>query len=179
MKEGKTYKHRTWRLVSVLLPIALLFFPLFMACTSIDCPVDNMVAVIYNLQKPDGTADTLGVDTLWVRSPRADATDTLLVNRLCGSKATGFTLPISHTQPVDIICLQLNDTIGNTWRDTIRLAKENFPRFESVDCKASYFHTITGISSTHYMIDTIIINKTEVNYDMSTAHLLLRLKARR
>ena len=31
----------------------------------------------------------------------------------------------------------------------------------------------------HHLIDTIIINNTEVNYDASKAHFLLRLKARR
>lgn len=149
------------------------------ACTQIDCPVENTVSTVYNLQKPDGTTDTLTIDTLWVRTPRADGTDTLLVNRLCGSSATTFSLPMSYTQPEDIICLTLCDTIGTQWLDTIRIKKENHPHFESVDCQAAYFHTITAIRSTHHIIDTVLINNTTVNYDATNAHFLLRLKARR
>ena len=152
---------------------------LMMACSSLDCPVGNIVQCYYSLQKPDGTADTLGVDTLWVRSPRTDKKDTLLVNRLCGTTATKFYLPMSHTQPTDLICLQLKDTIGTEWLDTIRLHKEDAPHFESVDCQASYFHKLTGLTSTHRIIDTVLINKQDVTYDASTPHLLLRLKARR
>jgi hypothetical protein len=57
--------------------------------------------------------------------------------------------------------------------------KENRPHFEGVDCKATYFHTLTSVQSTHDIIDTVIINKSEVTYDASTAHFLLRLKDRR
>ena len=152
---------------------------LMMACASIDCPVNNIVETVYSLQKPDGTADTLGVDTLWIWTPRADGTDIVLINRLCGTKATQFSIPVSYTQTEDVVCLQVQDTIGTGWKDTIWVTKENHAHFEGVDCKANYFHTITSARSTHRIIDSVIINKTEVNYDASTAHFLLRLKARR
>ena len=149
------------------------------ACTSIDCPVQNTVCTVYSLNKADGTADTLGVDTMWLWTQRADGKDTLLINRLCGTSATGFNLPISYTQPEDIICLALEDTIGNLYLDTIRIKKEDIPHFESVDCQASYFHTITNVSSTHQIIDSIVINNPNVNYDTKTTHFKLYLKANR
>ncbi len=147
-------------------------------CVSLDCPVNNTVFCVYNLQKPNGSPDTLGVDTLTVRTPRADGKDTVLVSRLCGSKATQFKVQVSHTQPMDLVCLSLQDTLGGEWLDTIRIYKTNTPHFESVDCKANYFHTLTGVKHTNNIIDSVIINKKEIDYDTSTAHILLRLKAR-
>ena len=149
------------------------------ACTSIDCPVQNTVATAYGLKKANGTADTLGVDTMWLWTQRADGKDTLLVNRLCGTSATGFSLPTSYTQPEDVICMALKDTVGHLYIDTIRIKKENFPHFESVDCQAAYFHTITAVSATHEIIDSIVINNPHVNYDQNTTHIQLYLKARR
>ncbi len=163
--------------LACLYGMAFLLLPT--ACVSLDCPVNNMVNTVYNLQKPDGTTDTMGVDTLWVRVCRTNKNDTLLINSLCGTSATKFHIPISHTQPEDVVWLEVKDTIGTLWRDTIHLQKENYPHFEGVDCKASYFHKITAVRSSHHLIDTVIINKSEVNYDASKAHFLLRLKARR
>ena len=161
------------------LTIAILTSLLVMACASIDCPVNNLVETVYTLQKSDGTPDTMGVDTLWVWAERADGNSSLLINRLCGPKATQFRIPVSYTQTEDIITLEATDTIGTSWEDTIWVTKDNRPHFEGVDCKASYFHTIQSVRSTHDLIDTVIINNTEVNYDASKAHFLLRLKDRR
>lgn len=163
--------------------IALLVGGLLAACTSLDCPVNNMVCTVYSLQTPDGLPDTLGVDTMWVYAERGDGTDTLLINSLCGTKATKFSIPLSHTQSEDNLTIIVRDTCMSTgqheWSDVILLKKENQPHFEGVDCKATYFHTLTSVRSTHDIIDTVIINKPEVTYDASTAHFLLRLKARR
>jgi len=150
-----------------------------MACASLDCPVNNVVATRYGLQKPDGTPDTMGVDTLWAWTTRPDGTEVSLVNRLCGTKATYFSISPSYTLPEDMVCLLVQNDAGTFWKDTIWVTKEDYPHFEGVDCKASYFHTITGVKSTHRLIDTVIINKKTVDYDTSTAHFLLRLKARR
>ena len=148
------------------------------ACTSLNCPVQNSVRAYYSLLKANGTPDTLGVDTLWLWTIRGERSDTLL-NSLFGTKATSFDLPISHTQSEDTICLALMDTIGTVYLDTIRIKKENYPHFESVDCQASYFHTITDVSYTNDIIDSIVINNRNVNYDTKTTHFKLYLKARR
>ncbi len=164
-----------------LLPFYLFTFLLFLAaCTQIDCPVQNTVLTHYSLLKADGNPDTLGVDTLWLWTKQAakGRKDTLL-NALTGSKATDFDLQISQTLPEDTICLAVVDTIGTTYLDTIRIKKDNYPHFESVDCQASYFHTITGVSYTNDIIDSIVINNPNVNYDTQTTHFKLYLKARR
>ena len=63
-------------------------------------------------------------------------------------KTTGFSLPISYAQ------------------------------FESVDCSPSYFHTITGVTTTHNAIDSIVIKNPDVNYDTSKKHFYIYFKHR-
>ena len=131
---------------------------------------------MYNLLKADGTTDTLKVDTLFISTKRTDGTDTLLLNRAVG--ITNFELNISYTQPEDVFYYTLLDTLGNTYRDTVYVQKEDYPRFESVDCQAAYFHRLTGIRSTHNVIDSIVINNSTVNYDATNEHFHVYFKAR-
>lgn len=159
--------------------VLLLLVAAVVSCSNIDCPVQNTVLTNYSLTKADGTADTLNTDTLWVWTPRADGSDTLLINRLCGSTATAFSIPISYTLPEDTICTLLMDTIGNMWPDTIYIKKDNIPHFESVDCQPAFFHNITDVRCTHHGIDSVIIHQRQVNYDASQTHFYLYLKAQR
>lgn len=158
---------------------ALITVTAIMACTSIDCPVQNLVYTNYELKKAGGKADTLNTDSIWIWTHRANGTDTIVLNALCGSSATKFSLPISHTQPEDVFYMLLTDTARNAYIDTIRIKKEDYPHFESVDCQASYFHTITAVSTTHNTLDSIVINHPEVNYDVSQTHFHIYFKARR
>lgn len=146
------------------------------ACTSIDCPVQNRIYTVYNLLKADGTTDTLKVDTLTIKTKRADKSDTTLLNRATG--ITTFELDISYTLPEDTLYVTLLDTLGHTYRDTIYVKKENYPHFESVDCQAAFFHQLTGIRTTHHIIDSIMINNPNVNYDATNEHFHLYFKAR-
>ena len=156
--------------------VVFLFVATLVACTSIDCPVQNLVYTNYALKKADGNTDTLKTDTLWILTRRVDGTDTLLLNGLCGTTATKFSLPISYTQPEDIFITLLADTAGYAYIDTIRIKKENYPHFESVDCQAAYFHKITEASVTHDAFDSISIHHSTVNYDISNYHFYLYLK---
>ena len=78
-----------------------------------------------------------------------------------------------------MLCLLIRSSTGKKHYDTIRIKKEDMPHFESVDCQASYFHTITAVSTTHEIIDSIVINNPNVNYDQNTTHFKLYLKANR
>ena len=158
------------------------------ACTSIDCPVNNSVRTYYALLKADGKPDTLNKDTMWVWTQRIDGIDTVIsrqiqgnleLNCFFGTSAYAFDLPISYTQPEDVLCLLIRSSTGKRHYDTIRIKKENIPHFESVDCQASYFHTITDVSTTHHVVDSIVINNPHVNYDQNTTHFKLYLKANR
>ncbi len=162
--------------------VVLVLLTAIISCVSIDCPVQNRVATTFVLKKPKGGTDTMNIDTLNVWSHRIvykdNKRDTLLINRLCGNKATSFSILTSHTLPEDSLFTQLKDTLGHTWLDTICISKENSPHFESVDCHATYFHTITDLKYTRHGIDSITINNREINYD-SQEHLFLYLKADR
>ncbi|MBQ9668811.1 MAG: alpha amylase [Prevotella sp.] len=119
--------------------------------------------------------DTLK-DTLWIWTPRADGTDTLLLNR--GVGLTEFSLPVSYQRPVDTLVCFIADT-SHVWTiDTIFLSKTDTPHFESVDCNAHFFHRLTAVSSTHRGIDTVFINQPSVTYDQSQTHLHIHFKDR-
>ena len=154
-------------------------FLLFLtACSSIDCPVQNLVKTQYALMDAYDNPDILDTDTLNIWTRRVDGTDTLVLNSLCGEAST-FSLPISYTQPEDIFFLRLSTIEKVSYQDTIYIKKENYPHFESVDCQAAYFHDITAVSSTHHVIDSIVIKYPKVNYDVKRTHYYIYFKADR
>ena len=154
-------------------------FLLFLtACSSIDCPVQNLVETQYALMDAYDNPDILDTDTLNIWTRRVDGTDTLVLNSLCGEAST-FSLPISYTQPEDIFFLRLSTIEKVSYQDTIYIKKENYPHFESVDCQAAYFHDITAVSSTHHVIDSIVIKYPKVNYDVKRTHYYIYFKADR
>jgi len=144
------------------------------ACTSIDCPVKNVVRTVYTLHKADLSTDTLK-DTMIVTTTRLNGTDTTLLASQGG--ITLFSLPIGYANPEDTLrFVFLNGDFMAV--DTVLIKKENIPHFESVDCNASFFHQLTAVRSTHYAIDSIVINNPSVTYDADTEHFHVYLKSR-
>lgn len=172
-KNGRRGRRFTLRFLMFYFFTFLLFF---LSCTSIDCPVQNTVYTIYNMYKSDGTRDTLR-DTLTVYITRSNGTDSVVLNRSVNT--TEMNLPISYSAQEDTLCLVMKDTLSVIRFDTIFVSKTNTPHFESVDCSASFFHEITGVRHTRNVIDSIVINKSSVNYDSSTEHFHVYLKPRR
>ncbi len=168
---GKAY-HK-WAMVALPFAICLLTLS-HSACTSIDCPLEHTVAVKYALYKSAGVRDTLS-DTLYVFSLRVNGTDTTLLNR--GVDISTFSLSTGYSTPEDTLFF-LRHNVEDVWAtDTVWVKKENHPHFESVDCSASFFHTITAVRSTHHGIDSIVINYPTVDYGTSQEHLHVYLKA--
>ena len=146
------------------------------ACSTIDCPVQNKVAVNYAVKSyVDGeeVTDTLK-DTLYVRTRRGDGTDTLILNR--GINIQSFSLPVSYAHPEDTLVFCVVDTNKVATVDTVWIKKNDIPHFESVDCSAHFFHTLTAIRSSHRAIDTIFINNPSVTYDPSVNHIYVHFK---
>lgn len=146
------------------------------ACSSIDCPVQNKVAVNYTVMSYKNgveVADTLK-DTLYIWTQRSDGTDTLLYNR--GVNTHSFSLPISYAHPEDMLVFCVVDTNSVITADTVWIKKDDIPHFESVDCSAHFFHQMTAIRSSHRAIDTIFINNSSVNYDSSVDHIHIHFK---
>ena len=104
------------------------------ACSSLDCPVQNSVYTVYNLKKADGTRDTLLKDTLFVLTNRADSTDTIIsrkitgnveLNCFFGTSAHTFDLPISYTQPEDVLYMMVYSASQVIYVDTVRIKKDH------------------------------------------------------
>ena len=157
----------------------LLFFFVvvcLVACSSIDCPVDNTVSVQYEVCDKAGKAwalkDSLSVVTMRVN---VDITallnsENVTLNRLIGKSS--FSLPMSYSHPEDVLFFCFTDTV-KTVVDTVWIKKDDIPHFESVDCNAAFFHEITDVRhSRHYIDSLVLLNKT-VNYDQTTVHFRL------
>lgn len=136
------------------------------ACTSLDCSVDNIVAL--NVSIPD----TVKYDTLNVYAI-VNGKDTALYTN--GTDITSLSLPMSYSQDADEYIFAFTDTLGATRSDTVVVGKTNQPHFESVDCTPQFWHTITSATTTHHMLDSITINEANVNNDQSKKHIILHL----
>lgn len=177
MKEMKEMKEMKG-LKGLMTVLILTLFAALFSCSTIDCPLNHNVATRFQLMKPDGNPDTLLTDTMWVLTTRMDGTDTLLLNRLCGNNATGFSLPISHILPEDafLVLMRKEGQTEGYYYDSIIVKKEDTEHFESVDCQPSFFHKITGVRCKEHFIDSVVINNPDVNYDTKTpAHIRLYL----
>ncbi len=136
-------------------------------CTSLDCPLNNTTYTKYKLM---GKVTTLS-DTLTISTTKQEGTDSVLINK--DVQVDSFILPMSYKQPEDIFYFKVANQDGQVFEDTVTVKKENYSHFESVDCSPSFFHTITGVETTHNLIDSIVINHKEVNYDASQAHFYI------
>jgi hypothetical protein len=152
----------------------LIFLTALLSCSSIDCPVETKVQVRYGFYKTGETVDTLA-DTLSVWTTRNNGTDTLIFNR--AFDRTSIQLPISYQHPEDILYFHFTDSNKVLTVDTVWLQKDDIPHFESIDCAAHYFHTLTAVHSTHHRIDTLIINNPSVNYESTVEHIRIQFKA--
>lgn len=145
------------------LRIALLI-ALTAACESIDCPITNVVYATYSFYAvEDGEATAVTVlDTITVT---AAGTDSVLINKYYSQSEVE--LPMSYTAETDTLVFQFTDSLSNTRYDTIYVSKENTQHYESPDCPAAMFHYVTGITSTHHLIDSIVIVKPDIDYNVT------------
>lgn len=168
-------KKLRWGVVGRLLGLSFVICHLLFsasACSSISCPVDNIVATNYVICDADGNEASI-VDTLWIWSERSDGSDTLLLNGLTGQSS--FSLPISYSHPEDVLVLLKADTAGYYTLDTLWLKKDDIPHFESVDCPAHFFHRLTAVRHTSGGIDSVKIVNSFVDYDQNKTHLNIYL----
>ena len=172
MKKQKQHTRNGMRTALGLLCTAFLMLQVssFMSCSSIDCPLNNRVYAKYMLEGDEKPLSTI----LTVATIRMDGEDTILLNNV--ANVDSFMLPMSYNAKADTLFFGQYLSESLTVVDTVYVLKDNQPHFESIDCAPSFFHTITGIKHTRYGIDTIIINKANVNYDATTPHLLIRFK---
>ena len=156
-----------------LLPAALIAAAVLFSCTTIDCPLNNLVHTKFVMM---GDVDTLK-DTLNVIALRQDGTDTILYN--LGVNTTSLSLPISYQQTEDQLVFLVTDTTTKvTTSDTLRITKLNSPHFESTECPPTFFHEITAVSTTHHQIDSVVINNPHVDNDNQKEHIYIYYRPR-
>lgn len=138
------------------------------ACSSIDCPINNLVYSRYSVLTAAGATDTLH-DTLTVFTQRtSDGQDTILLNKAV--KTTALSLPMSYAGESDCLIFMFKGDADDVVYDTVVVSKSNEPHFESTDCAASYFHTVSGISHTTNVIDSISVVNNYVTNDANATH---------
>lgn len=150
------------RNISVLVLVALVT-----ACSTMECPLNNMVRAKFGVYNALGKRDTL-IDTTTIYTHRVSGTDSILKNRLYGD--TIFSLPLSYSHERDTFFFDFTDHNNVVRKDTVVISKTDRMHFESVECAASYFHTLEGVSTTKHAIDSVVLHHKEVNYDSSKEH---------
>lgn len=150
-----------------IIPFILLMILAMVGCTSLDCPLNNTVYTKYKLQ---GDVSQL-TDTLTISTTKIEGTDSVLINK--DVNVDSFSLPMSYSQDQDVLYFTVNTQNNQQFTDTVTVSKENYSHFESVDCSPAFFHTITGVKTTHNIIDSIVINNKEVNYNATKAHFYI------
>lgn len=145
----------------------VLLCALLAACTSIDCPLNNMVKARFSFYDPTEKVDTLK-DTLIVSTHRITGKDSVIINREVS--ITGMKLQMSFNNERDTFFINIIDELNTSTIDTIVVSKTDKMHFESVDCAATYFHTLTGVDYTKHAIDSIVLKNKEVDYDSEREH---------
>lgn len=157
--------------LTFLVKVAVTSLVLLCACTSIDCPLDNVVECTYALYDSKSKAPMQLADTLTVSTVKADGADTILLNRLVGCR--DFALPMRHVSGADTLLFRLSNTWQQHAVDTVIIAQEAVPYYEDLDCPASIFHTLISAKAISHQpsatspvtIDSIIITCPQVTYD--------------
>ena len=144
---------------------------LIVSCSSIECPVNNMVVAVYDICDADGEPVALE-DTLTVSTKLRNGVDSVLLNKAVG--VVGFSLPVSQDHPVDEFYFNFFGKHYNV-TDTVWIEKDDIPHFESIECKATFFHELKGVSYTEHVIDSLVIKKAFVDYDDKTTHINIYL----
>lgn len=137
------------------------------SCSNIDCPLDNVVMMQCNLYSRETMSALTLSDVLTIQPA---GRDTVLLNE--GTGISSFLLPLKEAGGIDTLVCFLSNAAGQEGADTLFVSHTPQPHFESVDCPACVFHTLTGVRFTSHplaemplTIDSVAIVRPEVNYD--------------
>ncbi len=141
------------------------------SCSSIDCPVENLVLAHYKFY--DAAGDSLILyDSLSVMITKKDGVKDTVLNKM--TEKSSFLLPLSYSQPEDELVLDFWNGKDHMY-DTLWVKKENIPHFESIDCNAKFFHRLTNVRSTIHSIDSVVIKNSNVDFNNATVHFYVYL----
>lgn len=151
-----------------IIPIILFTILTMVGCSTLDCPLNNTVYTKYKL---DGDVKQLTGCTMTISTPTKSGVDSILINMQ--ENADSFSIPMSYVNAADTLYFEVVDVRQRIFHDTVTVSKDNHPHFESIDCSPSFFHTITDVKTTHNLIDSIVINHKDVNFDATKSHFLI------
>lgn len=134
------------------------------ACESIECTITNVVYATYGFYAVED-GETTAVTVLDTITVTAAGTDSVLVNKYYSQSEVE--LPMSYTAETDTLVFQFTDSLGYSRYDTIWVTKENTQHYESPDCPAAMFHYVTGVAWTHNLIDSVVIVKPDIDYNVT------------
>ena len=131
------------------------------ACSGEDCPINN--TVLGKMAFYNEYGDAVAINGELTVSVVRQQGDTVVLNRKANASEVLFPLSYAHERDTLIFCYVIN----NNWMlyDSLYISHANIPTLVSVDCGTAMFHTITSVSSTHNVIDTLILTSSKVNYD--------------
>lgn len=160
----------------VILSQVLTFF--LFSCSNIECPLNNAVGLELGLY--DAATDTNSTFNDYAISVKLISKDSLLLNQATELKR--IKLPLRYESGIDSIEFTFSNSDA-ILTDTLCIAHNCLPHFESVDCPVVMFHTLTNVmclktksSTTTSLIDSIVITNPNINYDgKENIRLFLRL----
>lgn len=137
------------------------------ACENVTCSIDNTVESVYSFYASartdgvfyPGNAITIG-DTM---SVIILGPDSVIANRLVRQKEVK--LPVSFYGAVDSLLFEFTDTASRKGRDTLFVFKMSMPHWEDPSCPVHMFHVVTAVTSTHNIIDTVLIINPTITYE--------------
>ena len=137
------------------------------ACSNIDCPLDNVVAMQCNTYSSETLSPLKLPVTLTVKPA---GRDTVLLNQAEG--ISSFLLPLKNAGTCDTLLLNFSNSSGQDATDTLFVDHTPHAHFESLDCPSTFFHTISGARFTSHplcdlplTVDSVSIIRSTVNYD--------------
>lgn len=130
------------------------------ACSGEDCPINNTVMGKMAFYDQYGEATGIGV-ILTVSAVRPQG-DSVVLNQQYGSSEVLFPLSYAHATDTFVFCYVNSQYVAY---DSIYISHTNTPTLVSVDCGTAMYHTITSVSSTSHLIESITLKSSEVNYD--------------
>lgn len=146
-------------------------------CTSIDCPLDNVVMMQCNFYLSETETPYKLDHELTVRPAGCD---TVLLNRI--TDVESILLPLKEGADQDTLLLHFVSKTGQEATDTLFVNHTRQLHFESLDCPNSVFHQIHAARVTSHALselpltaDSVSIVRSTVDYnDIENIRIFLR-----
>ncbi len=147
-----------------LLLVAIVSISTFVACSDIDdCSIagrDMMNCLVYSINPENNQVAT---DTIYSLTVTALGTDSVIINNQ--TNVENLSLPLSFVSDTTILVFHYDYANNPADADTIYVAQNNTPFFESMECGYSVVQTILGVTYTKHQLDSINIRNNNANTD--------------